>query len=67
MIESLDMPKHHPPTMPKRQFQSSLYRGDKSLVDSSWSVQAVARLRQSHGETGRDGGHGGFPKANEEI
>jgi len=53
--------------MPKRQFQSSLYRGDKSLVDSSWSVQAVARLRQSHGETGRDGGHGGFPKANEEI
>jgi hypothetical protein len=23
--------------------------------------------RESHGETGRDGGHGGFAKANEEV
>ena len=26
-----------------------------------WAVCTVADCRQSHGETGRDGGHGGFP------
>jgi hypothetical protein len=31
------------------------------LVESRWAVCTAADCRQSDGETGRDGGHGGFP------